>query len=64
VDKPKGVQSLKLKGIVHFKINFWYILAYLKGIQDVAVFVSAKFQFCFVMQVLKTQNERAVCVRK
>jgi len=41
VDKPKGVQSLKLKGIVHFKINFWYILAYLKGIQDVAVFVSS-----------------------
>jgi len=30
-----------LKGIVHFKINFWYVLAYLKGIQDVGVFVSA-----------------------
>jgi len=24
-----------LKGIVHFEINFWYVLAYLKGIQDV-----------------------------
>jgi len=27
-----------LKG-VHFKILFWYVLAYLKGIQDVGVFV-------------------------
>jgi len=26
---------------VHFEINFWYVLAYLKGIQDVGVFVSA-----------------------
>jgi len=23
-----------LKGIVHFEIHFWYVLAYLKGIQD------------------------------
>jgi len=30
----------KLKGIVHFEINFWDVLAYLKGIQDVGVFVS------------------------
>jgi len=30
-----------LKGIVHFVIIFWYVLAYLKGIQDVGVFVSA-----------------------
>jgi len=29
------------KGMVHFEINFWYVLAYLKGIQDVGVFVSA-----------------------
>jgi len=29
------------KGIVHFEINFWYVLAYLKDIQDVGVFVSA-----------------------
>jgi len=28
-----------LKGIVHFKINFWCVLAYLKGIQDVGVLV-------------------------
>jgi len=28
-----------VKVIVHFKINFWYFLAYLKGIQDVGVFV-------------------------
>jgi len=26
---------LEIKGIVHFEINFWYVLAYLKGIQDV-----------------------------
>jgi len=31
----------EIKGIVHFEINFWYVLAYLKGIQDVGVFVSA-----------------------
>jgi len=30
-----------LKGIVHFENDFWYVLAYLKGIQDVGVFVSA-----------------------
>jgi len=29
-----------VKGIVHLEINFWYVLAYLKGIQDVGVFVS------------------------
>jgi len=32
-----------LKGIVHFEINFWHVLAYLKGIQDVGVFVSSIF---------------------
>jgi len=32
-----------LKGIVHFEINFWYVLAYLKGSQDVGVFVSTAF---------------------
>jgi len=32
-----------IKGIVHFEINFWYVLAYLKGIQDVGVFVSKVF---------------------
>jgi len=31
------------KGIAHFEINFWYVLAYLKGLQDVGVFVSAVF---------------------
>jgi len=28
---------IAIKGIVHFKIIFWYVLAYLKGIQDVGV---------------------------
>jgi len=31
------------QGIVHFEINFLYVLAYLKGIQDVDVFVSTVF---------------------
>jgi len=34
---------LSVKGIVHFEIHFWYVLAYLKGIQDVGVFVSSVF---------------------
>jgi len=33
----------KLKGIVHFEMIFWYVLAYVKGIQDVGVFVSTVF---------------------
>jgi len=32
--------SWDLKGIDHFGINFWYVLAYLKGIQVAGVFVS------------------------
>jgi len=36
-------KDTKLKGIVHFEINFWYVLAYLKDIQDVGVFVSTVF---------------------
>jgi len=31
---------LIIKGIVHFETNFWYVLSYLKGFQDVGVFVS------------------------
>jgi len=34
----------RVQGIVHFEINFWYGLAYLKGIQDVGVFVSTILQ--------------------
>jgi len=37
----KHYQQVKwssFKGIVHFEIIFWYVLAYLKGIQDVCVF--------------------------
>jgi len=37
------MQFKNFKGIVHFEINFWYVLSYLKGIQDVDVFVSAVF---------------------
>jgi len=33
-------QCQQFKGIVHFEINCCYVLAYLKGIQDVGVFVS------------------------
>jgi len=31
----------QLKGIVQFEMNFWYVLAYLKGIQDVGCFHSS-----------------------
>ncbi len=31
----------RLKGIVHFEIKIWYLLAYPKGIQDVGVFFSS-----------------------
>jgi len=45
VDQVKTDLSLFLlihiKRIAHFEIIFWYVLAYLKGIQDVGVFVSA-----------------------
>jgi len=36
----KGIKCASLKGIVHFEIHFWYVSAYLKGIQDVGVFIS------------------------
>jgi len=36
---------VKIKGIVHFEIHFWYVISYLKGIQDVGVFVSAVLIF-------------------
>jgi len=36
-------QIVNLKGIVHFEIHFLYVLAYLKGIQDVGVFVFKAF---------------------
>jgi len=40
-------------GIIHFEINFGYVLAYLKGIQDVGVFVSAVFSiFIFLGQTV------------
>jgi len=35
------VVESEIKGIVDFEINFWYVLSYLKAIQDVGVFVSA-----------------------
>jgi len=38
-----AIERAKFKGIVHFEINFWYVLAYLKGIQDVGVFVYKVF---------------------
>jgi len=35
--------TFPLKHVVHFEIIFWYVLAYLKGIQDVGVFISTVF---------------------
>jgi len=48
-----------LKGIVHFEINLLYVLAYLKGIQDVGVFVSTVFSILifFVQTVVIYQLE-------
>jgi len=47
-------QQRTLKGIVHFfEIHFWYVLTYLKGIQDVGVFVSTVFSiFIFLGQTV------------
>jgi len=41
--KPIWFSWFEVKGIVHFEINFLYVLAYLKGIQDAWVFVSTVF---------------------
>jgi len=35
--------TIEFKGIVNFEINFWYVLVYLKGIQDVGVLVFTTF---------------------
>jgi len=43
INMGRFVAAQTLKGIVHFEMNFWYVLAYLKGIQDVGVFVSTVF---------------------
>jgi len=51
-----------VKGIVHFEINFWYVLAYLKDIQDVGVFVSRVSILIFLGQtvlVCQSYNETA-----
>jgi len=46
------------KGIVHFEFNFWYVLACLKCIQDVGVFVSTVFSIliCLGQTVLVCQS--------
>jgi len=54
----KGVLILKLKGIVHNEIHFWYVLAYLKGIQDVGVFVSAVVSILIDLHYLTDRQER------
>jgi len=35
--------QIPLKGTVHFEMHVWFVLAYLKGIQDVGVFVFTVF---------------------
>jgi len=41
-DPPQNKVLVDIKGTVHFEFFiYWYILAYLKGIQDVGVFVFA-----------------------
>jgi len=53
---------MDVKGIVHFEINFLYVLAYLKGIQDVGVFVSTAFSILtfFGQTVVVCQSYNAV----
>jgi len=47
------IQKRALKEIFHFEINFWHVLAYLKGIQDVGVFVSTVVSiFIFLGQIV------------
>jgi len=41
--KLLGVRTRTFKGIVHFDINVWYVLSYLKGIQDLGVFFFTVF---------------------
>jgi len=48
--------SCDLKGIVHFEIIFWYVLAYLKGIQNVGVFVSVVVFIFFSQTVVVCQS--------
>jgi len=44
---------VSVKGIVNFEIHFWYVLAYLKGIHNVGVFVSTVFSiFIFLGQTV------------
>jgi len=56
-----------LKGIVHFEIHFWYVLAYLKGIQDVGVFVSTAFSILIFLgltvHVCQSYNDVTVITR-
>jgi len=40
LDSDTTVYVNIIKGIVHFEVHFWYVLAYLKGNQDVGVFES------------------------
>jgi len=50
----------QIKGILHFEIIFWYVLAYLKGIHDVGVFVSVDSILVFLGQtvlVCQSYNE-------
>jgi len=46
---------------VYFEINFWYVLAYPNGIQDVGVFVSAVFSILIFLDqtVLVCQSYNA-----
>jgi len=48
-DKNGFVQAGFFKGIVHFEINFCYVLAYLNGIQDVGFFVSTVFSVLIIL---------------
>jgi len=50
------MNKLYFKGIVHFEINFWYVLAYLNGIQDEGIFVSAVVSIFMFLQCFNSSK--------
>jgi len=54
--QTKGL-TIHNKGIVHFEINFWYVLVYLKCIQDGGVFVFTVFSIL----IFKVKPPKRAC---
>ena len=54
-----SVSTQFIKGIVHFEIKFWYVLAYLKGIQDVFFSAVVSILIFLGQTVLVSQSDNA-----